>query len=415
MPVMKQLNVGGVTYDTVGEASVTQVVSTGTKIATVSIDGTSTDLYAPSGGSSVEPATDAPIADGTAAVGTSVKYAREDHVHPTDTSRAAASHTHAIADVTSLQTALDGKAASSHTHAASDVASGTLDVARIPTGTTSGTVALGDHTHSGYQPTLVSGTNIKTVNNTSLLGSGNIAIDVPTASTTNPSMDGTASYGSGTSYARANHVHPTDTSRAASTHNHGSITSAGAITSDTAVESGDKLIIADSSASSVLKRSGIAFGSDTTTFLRNDGQWAAAGGGGGGYDLTIDVVVDTSGSLISHNVVAADCIDFVKSFVAGDDVRAVAYMRWHTYDDEDDVYASAGYELRLVEADTSSYGGGQYEADGGWTMIFENVVMTVKGPTWASFTQYRLIVSGINDDPELSPTVTSTRTTVTLS
>jgi len=316
MPVMKQLNVGGVTYDTVGEASVTQVVSTGTKIATVSIDGTSTDLYAPSGGSSVEPATAAPIVDGTAAVGTSAKYAREDHVHPTDTSRAAASHTHAIADVTSLQTTLDGKAASMHLHAASDVASGTLDVARIPTGTTSGTVALGDHTHSGYAPTshehsgaditsgtvdfaylptgtgasqvavgnhthsgyqatLVSGTNIKTINSTSLLGSGDIAIDVPTASTTNPSMDGTASYGSGTSYARSNHVHPTDTSRAASTHDHGSITNEGAITSDTAAASGDKLVIADSSDSSKLKRSGIAFGSSTSTFLRNDGTWAS--------------------------------------------------------------------------------------------------------------------------------------------
>lgn len=122
MPVMKQLNVGGVTYDTVGEASVTQVVSTGTKIATVSIDGTSTDLYAPSGGSSVEPATAAPIVDGTAAVGTSAKYAREDHVHPTDTSRAAAS-----------------------------------DLA-------------------GKQETLVSGTNIKTINGDSILGSGNLTV-----------------------------------------------------------------------------------------------------------------------------------------------------------------------------------------------------------------------------------------------
>lgn len=65
------------------------------------------------------------------------------------------------------------------------------------------------------QDTLVSGTNIKTVNNNSLLGSGNMSISVPTASTTTPSMDGTASYGSGTSYARSNHVHPTDTSRQA--------------------------------------------------------------------------------------------------------------------------------------------------------------------------------------------------------
>lgn len=38
---------------------------------------------------------------------------------------------------------------------------------------------------------------------------------VPTASTSNPLMDGAASYGSGTSYARSNHRHPTDTSRQA--------------------------------------------------------------------------------------------------------------------------------------------------------------------------------------------------------
>lgn len=112
MPVMKQLNMGGTTYDTVGEASVTRVVTTGTKIATITIDGTSSDLYAPSG-TSVDPATSAPIMDGTAAVGSSAKYAREDHVHPTDTSR---------------------------------------------------------------QETLVSGTNIKTVNGNSLLGSGDITI-----------------------------------------------------------------------------------------------------------------------------------------------------------------------------------------------------------------------------------------------
>lgn len=89
-----------------------------------------------------------PVVDGTAAVGTSLKYARADHVHPTDTSRAASSHTHAIADVTNLQTSLDGKAATSHTHAASDVTSGTFDITRIPTGSTSTTVSLGNHTHA---------------------------------------------------------------------------------------------------------------------------------------------------------------------------------------------------------------------------------------------------------------------------
>lgn len=62
---------------------------------------------------------------------------------------------------------------------------------------------------------------------------------------------------------------------AASSHAHGSISNAGAITSDTTAASGDKLVIADSSDSSKLKRSGIAFGTDTFTFLRNDGTWAA--------------------------------------------------------------------------------------------------------------------------------------------
>lgn len=38
-------------------------------------------------GFSVDPATANPLMDGTAAVGTSVKYAREDHVHPSDTSK----------------------------------------------------------------------------------------------------------------------------------------------------------------------------------------------------------------------------------------------------------------------------------------------------------------------------------------
>jgi hypothetical protein len=58
--------------------------------------------------------------------------------------KASSSHTHAISDVTGLQTALDGKASSSHTHAASDITSGTLDIARIPTGSSSSTVCIGN-------------------------------------------------------------------------------------------------------------------------------------------------------------------------------------------------------------------------------------------------------------------------------
>lgn len=68
---------------------------------------------AKSAGSSVEPATATPVMDGTAAVGISAKYAREDHVHPSDTNK---------------------------------------------------------------QDTLISGTNIKTINGNSILGNGNLDI-----------------------------------------------------------------------------------------------------------------------------------------------------------------------------------------------------------------------------------------------
>lgn len=76
-------------------------------------------------------------------------------------SYAAASHSHVIGDVTGLQTALDGKQASgsyanaTHTHAIGD--------------TTGLQTAL-----DGKQGSLVSGTNIKTVNGQSLLGSGDV-------------------------------------------------------------------------------------------------------------------------------------------------------------------------------------------------------------------------------------------------
>ena len=85
------------------------------------------------------------------------------------------------------------------------------------------------------QDELVSGTNIKTVNNNSLVGSGNVTIPVPAktselindsgflttgdipegaaASTTTPKMDGTASVGTEMAFARGDHRHPKDTSK----------------------------------------------------------------------------------------------------------------------------------------------------------------------------------------------------------
>lgn len=61
MPVMKKLRIGSATYDTVGSASVTQTLTSGTEIATVTIDGTATKLYAPAGGGGGSTVTVTPI------------------------------------------------------------------------------------------------------------------------------------------------------------------------------------------------------------------------------------------------------------------------------------------------------------------------------------------------------------------
>lgn len=134
--------------------------------------------------------------------------------------KAAVSHTHTISNVTGLQAAIDSKAAVVHTHVIADITSlqTTLDtkagtsvattslnglmsaadktkLGGIATGATANSpdatlLARANHTGSqaistvtnlqttldGKQATLVSGTNIKTINGTSVLGSGNIVI-----------------------------------------------------------------------------------------------------------------------------------------------------------------------------------------------------------------------------------------------
>lgn len=64
------------------------------------LDGTTYNIKDATARSSIPAAaTSNPVMDGTAAVGSSTKYAKEDHRHPTDTSRAAATHTHSTQDL----------------------------------------------------------------------------------------------------------------------------------------------------------------------------------------------------------------------------------------------------------------------------------------------------------------------------
>lgn len=117
-------------------------------------------------------ASTSPNMDGSAAVGTATRFARADHVHPSDTSRAPT---------------------------ASPTFTGT---ATIPT------AAVGTLTVS----TAATGVTAAADNNSTALAT--TAFVLGQASATSPVMDGTATVGVATRFARADHIHPTDTSRA---------------------------------------------------------------------------------------------------------------------------------------------------------------------------------------------------------
>lgn len=128
-----------------------------------------------------------PAMDGTAANGSATQWARGDHVHPTDTSRYAAANPSGYQTAANVTTSLTPYAL-----LASPVFSGTPS---LPTGTTGITQTSGNNT-------------------TALATTAFVQNAVPTPYTTpTPAMDGTASNGSATQWARGDHVHPTDTSR----------------------------------------------------------------------------------------------------------------------------------------------------------------------------------------------------------
>jgi hypothetical protein len=160
----KAVNIG-----TSGVAGSTTNIAIGstTGTSTTTLQGTTNGITAAADTNSVALATTAyvvgqagsatPIVNGTAAVGTSLRYARQDHVHGTDTTRA-------------------------------PLASPSL------TGTPLSTTAAAD-------------TNTTQIATTAYV--------IGQASSTAPVVDGTATVGTSVKYARADHVHPTDTTRAA--------------------------------------------------------------------------------------------------------------------------------------------------------------------------------------------------------
>lgn len=154
--------------------------------------------------------TNKPKMDGTAAFGTSSKVARADHVHPTDTTRAA-------------QTSLDSHTGDTTVHITSTERTN-WNAAK--------THADSAHAPSNAQANVIE--SIKVNGTAQTITSKAVDITVPTKasdigaassshgthvtwSTTTPKANGTAVVGSETKVARGDHVHPTDTTRAAKT------------------------------------------------------------------------------------------------------------------------------------------------------------------------------------------------------
>lgn len=151
--------------------------------------------------------TNKPKMDGTAAFGTSSKVARADHVHPTDTTRAA-------------QASLDSHTGDTTVH---------ITATERTNWNAAKTHADSAHAPSNAQVNVIE--SIKVNGTAQTITSKAVDITVPTKasdigaassshgthvtwSTTTPKANGTAAVGSETKVARGDHVHPTDTTRA---------------------------------------------------------------------------------------------------------------------------------------------------------------------------------------------------------
>jgi hypothetical protein len=199
----------------------------------------------------VPPATVAPLMDSVATVGVATKYAREDHIHPADTSKQAAD-----ADLTAVAalstTGVVRRTSNTPTWTAGGGVTNAelatmpaftfkgnntggaatptdVDIAALPSKTSPGGtdfVLLSDQAASGTWKKLplanfpgASGGISDAPNDGQMYGRQSLAWSVITggggASPSNaiPLMDGTAAAGSSTLYSRGDHIHPTDTSR----------------------------------------------------------------------------------------------------------------------------------------------------------------------------------------------------------
>jgi hypothetical protein len=188
-------------------------------------------------------ATAAPLMDGVAAVGAATKWAREDHVHPTDTSRAALTYVDAqdalkaplaspaLTGTPTSPTAAAGTNTTQLANTAFVQAAITALIGGAP-GALDTLKELADaiNDDASYAATITAALALKAPlasptltgtpaaptaaadTNTTQLATTAFVIGQAGAST--PLIDGTAAVGTSKKYSREDHVHPTDTTRA---------------------------------------------------------------------------------------------------------------------------------------------------------------------------------------------------------
>ena len=187
------------------------------------------------------PSTSPPLMDGTATVGVSTNFSRDDHVHPSDTSRA-------------------------------PLASPTFTGSPLTT-----TPAPGDNSTRIADTAFVA----------AAIAPLAPAASVPIGSAATPLMNGTAAPGSAGAWARGDHIHPVDTSRAAATAlanylllTGGTLTGPLAINGTVTIGAGFGLTVGNTVSSIQSPNQGTYyFGSGTSKYLWFDGATFQMAGG----------------------------------------------------------------------------------------------------------------------------------------
>jgi len=172
-----------------------------------------------------------------------------------------ASGTHVHGNITN-----DGKIGSTATLPIITGASGVLTAGSF--GTTAGTFAQGNDSRLSDARTPTAHTHGNITNVGAIGSTANLPIITTTSGVLTAGSFGTTA----NTFTQGNDSRLSD-ARTPTSHVHGDISNAGAITSTVITPAtGDAIILSDTSASDALKR-GISIGTSTTTFLRNDGTW----------------------------------------------------------------------------------------------------------------------------------------------